>query len=377
MRIHPVSRAVRQVTLCAGLVLVVAGCGQRLPLPSPPPPPSIPTDQYIVDAEWTGYSGVTDLLLTRFSFGSKLLIVRDSLRVECYYPGSESNRPQMRSNDAVLVPEGVLTRPVHIAEGHDGTLYVADLNHGFYDAQVIHLSEDGRTLLGVMHDRHDGNDSTLVEWRTVDGIAVDADGNVFISGLIDSIIRNPVGTLVERRPSQWQIRRLPATGMPSPWTTPGSSASRSTAARPGGLFADETGLLVADRGSDDVPSRVLKLSLVQALTGVEGFGGADGFIQRVAQPAPKEATDVAADSDGNIYFSDPLTARVLRFDPTGTKLLQLVNEPGQVRAGSSQLVSPTAVTASITRQPGKPLASGRVFVADPATNRIVRYVFQP
>lgn len=384
-------RPLAPVAACAAVALTLAACGQRLPLPTPPAPPPIPTNQYIVDAQWTGYAGVTDLLLTRYAFGSALLVVRDSAVVESYYPGSQSNKPQLTPNTTVAIPSDSLVRPVHIAEGVDGSLYVADAGHvrpapddlgfipGVYDASVTRFTADGRTVLGHYRERTDRHGFTLFEWKTMDGVAVDGAGNVFVSGQLDSIYRNDEGTFTARYALGHVVRRYAAANNtpPTTWTVPGSARARSAAAYAAGMFADSTGLLVADRGTSEVPSRVLKLSVAAPSSAVESFGGDEGFIQHAAQPAPGGVTDVTTDNEGNIYFADPVTHRVLRFDAKGATLLQLVNEPGQVPAGNLPLSSPVAVAASLYRAPGTALASGRVFVADPATDRIVRYVFQP
>ncbi len=371
--------------------VVLAGCGQRLPLPTPPSPPPIPTNQYVVDAEWKGYAGVTDLLLTRYAFGSALIVVHDSSAVEAYYPGSQSSKPTLTPNTTVFFPADSLFRPVHIAEGVDGSLYVADMGHrrppadtlgniaGVYDAGVTRFSGDGRSVIGHYRERVDRHGNTLFEWRTIDGVAVDHQGNVFCSGQLDSIYRSDLGVFTARYPLGHVVRRYAAANdqPPTTWVVPGSARARSAAAFAAGMFADATGLLVADRGTSEVPSRVLKLSIAAPQSAADGFGGDEGFIQHAAQPAPAGVTDVTTDNEGNIYFTDPPTHRVLRFDADGTTQLQLVNEPGQVPAGSAALDSPIAVAASLYRAPGTALASGRVFVADPVTDRIVRYVFQP
>jgi predicted small lipoprotein YifL len=369
-----VSALALAAVLCAG---AFAGCGQRLPLPVPPQPPAYPTDQYIVEGQWFGYGGVTDILLTRHSFAQALLLVRDSARVEAYYPGSPSSERELRPTESVVFLADSLVHPVQIAEGPDGDLYVADARAGQSTARVIRFSPDGRTVRGAILDRRDRFGNTIIEWETLDGLAVDDAGNVYVAGLVDSIVRNTVGvpidTLVER-----EVRRYAANGSAiCVWATKGSADSPSAAARPMGLFADSSGLLVADNGDNVVPSRVVKLSLDTPQTHSAGFGGTEGFIRTVAQPAPGGVTDVTADAEGNVYVADPATGRVLRFDPNGTELLQLVNEPSQLQAGQMPLAAPRSVAASLNRAPGSSLFTSRVYVSDPATDRIVRYAFKP
>ena len=128
--IRPPVVRILPLLLCAGGFIAAVGCGQRSSLPVPPPPPPIPTDQWIWDAVWSGYGDVSSMLLTRQSFSPVLVLVRDSARVEAYFPGSPSSEAELRPNAAVSFLPDSLVRPVHVAEGPDGSLYVADLRTG-------------------------------------------------------------------------------------------------------------------------------------------------------------------------------------------------------------------------------------------------------
>jgi hypothetical protein len=281
----------------------------------------------------------------------------------------------------VNIAPNALVRPVQVAEGVDGTLYVADMGSHPDSVRIVHLTADGSTVLHVYRDRRaflGDSLTTVVRWREIHGLAVDDGGNIFVAGLADSIYRSSIGvptlTIVTR-----DVRRISADGSTFlVWGRKGSKDSPSAPARPAGLFFDGTGLLVADEGDADVPSRVLKLSVTtqQAAYG-NGFGAPEGFIQSVAQPAPVGLYDVVADEEGNIYVTDPPSGRVLRFTADGTQLLQLVNDPGQLLEGKEPPHTPTALAAWIAREPRSNLVTGRVFIVDAPSDRVIRYAYVP
>ncbi len=374
-----------RLALCLAIVAFAAsGCGQRVGLPTPPPPPAIPDNSYIFDGDWTGYGGITDMVLTRYSIAPWLLVARDSARIVAYTPGTPAGETGLFtvSTAYVNVTQGALVKPVQIAEGVDGTLYVADMGAHPDSVRIVHLTANGSTVLDVLRDRRARlGDSliTVIRWREITGLAVDDGGNVFIAGLADSIDRTPIGVARNTFPIR-QVRRITPDGTTfSVWSNSGgSSAAPNSAAHPNGLFFTGDGLLVADEGSGAVPSRVLKLSIAAPQTAFgNGFGQPDGFLRSAAQPEPSGLFDVTADEEGNIYVTDPPTGRVLRFTPDGTELLQLVNDPSQLLAGKEPPHTPRPLAASIAREPRSNLATSRVFIADAPSDRVIRYAYVP
>lgn len=354
------------------LALALAGCGQKLPLPTPPPPPPIPSDQYVFAGEWAGYANVTDMLLTRHSFVSSLIVVQDSARIGAYVSKPATNTALLQTTTSVEFAPDSLVRPVHLAEAYDGTFYVADLGHRQREARLLHFSANGHTVLGQVVDRRTRLGATTIEWKTMEGVAVDSLGNIFVSGLVDSIIRNIADDVPYDTVTAQEVRRYGTDGSISVWGIRSSPSSLVATAHPTGLWATSQGLLVADAGDAGIPSRILMLSLTAPQLSVSSFGGDEGYLRKAASPAPSSVSDVTADVEGNIYFVDPPSARVLRTDPSGTVLYQLVNDPGQARNGTP-LESPLHLAASIFRDPQSRLFNSTVFVADPATQRIVQY----
>lgn len=101
------------------------------------------------------------------------------------------------------------------------------------------------------------------------------------------------------------------------------------------------------------PSAVHQSEHLKHLFSIYGYGVKDR--EMLSRPS-----DVAFDSDGNIYIADTGHARILVFRPSG----QYLREIGRNGADVGELTEPVGITVS---------KNGRVYVADKALNKIVIY----
>lgn len=184
------------------------------------------------------------------------------------------------------------------------------------------------------------------------GIAVDPEGNVYVTDQVNSTIRkiDPRGVVATLAGAAGHL---------------GSEDGLGSAARfslPGGIAADCFGnLFVADTGNNTV-RKITPNGLVSTIAGVAGqpgFADGLGLNSRLNHP-----TGIAVDLWGNLYIADQQNAVVRKIDTQG-EVSTLAGSPGLfgnadgLRA-DARFSSPSAVAVA---------ANGMVYVAD-GTNSI-------
>jgi sugar lactone lactonase YvrE len=188
-------------------------------------------------------------------------------------------------------PAARFYQPYAVAVDGTGNLYVADT--GNYTIRKITPAGAVTTFAGIAGTRGytNGPVSTATFTDPI-GIAVDGQGNVYVSESLNYDIRKIAGG---------QVTNLAGTA-----GAVGSSDGTGSAAKfnqPAGIAVDGSGnLYVADRGNSTIRKIVTSSGLVTTLAGTAGQGGsADGtggaaqFINPIG---------VAADGNGNVYVVD-------------------------------------------------------------------------
>jgi DNA-binding beta-propeller fold protein YncE len=189
--------------------------------------------------------------------------------------------------------------PAGVAVDAEGNVFVADRdNH-----RVMKLSPEGLRLAAWGTEGSGGSDGNLPRFDRPCGVAVDAEGNFYVADTFNH-----------------RVLKLAPDGLRlAAWGSQGSGGSNGNSPRfdvPIGIVVDDNGnVYVADTNND----RVLKLSpagLRLAAWGSEGSKGAEvGATPRFQRP-----WDVTVDPDGNVFVTDRDNHRVQKLDPGGTIL---------------------------------------------------------
>ena len=315
----------RRAILCAlamaiGVGAATSGCGTKFELPDQTPQQVTPgEDTYFVKFRWGGFTGARDVLMTR---GGQIFIAEprpdttDSLRVRIYQRSKVEPTPT-----GVELPS--LGRPIRIAEGDRGAIFVLD---DVAPASVKQFTADGRFLVGSFSDpawteivadtsRVGGSTERVTSSEIVmRGLAADRENSVYVAwtdstfyldrDLLDTTRVDTTRTTVVSH----RIVKYTADGIPLE-TLASEGSGAGFVDGPGGLEATIDGLLYADVNKDwvqlvdtDEPSTPLLL--------LNGLNVPD-------DPQFDVPLDVAGDDSGSIYVADSAKRRVLRFDRDG------------------------------------------------------------
>ncbi|MGB3586783.1 MAG: NHL repeat-containing protein, partial [Tunicatimonas sp.] len=178
--------------------------------------------------------------------------------------------------------------PVSVAVGADGNVYVADYNNH----KIRKITPDGEvsTLAGSgTFGDADGN-GTAAQFDGPEGVAVDADGNVYVADRENRKVRKitPTG----------EVSTLAGSG------DFGDADGSGTAARfngPAGVAVDVDGnVYVADELNNKI-RKITPVGVVSTLAGSGTKGDTDGSGTIAQFDRPK---GVAIDADGNVYVAD-------------------------------------------------------------------------
>ena len=375
-----------------GLVgaVTLAGCGARFPLPNEVARGrTIPSDQsYQMLATWTGMDDVRDILLTQGT-GSQLFILFNHGGSGPVTRGEVRAYPLTRPNPIDGIDFLTLFNPVALCAGGnrvfvldqgDTCLARANPTNGACDTtgrwnmrisnlglywRVREYGLLGGDTLGTFTD-------TTVAF--VQGIAADAQGNVFVSG--SAIIRVPGQTnpLITERGFQFRIykyKRGPRypNVVPADGNMPGANWHRDTTfvieegsgigtvLDPRGIFWSGAGgpaLYAADFGKNWAQ----KLYDDQSST---GFYYLDGGQSGTPFNGP---TDVAVDLQGFVYVADNGNRRVLRYGPDASYVQRVDVEPN---ASGQPLRNPVAIAVD----------DSLAYVGDDDAGEVIRYKRRP
>jgi sugar lactone lactonase YvrE len=199
--------------------------------------------------------------------------------------------------------------PAGLAVDGSGNVYIADRNNG----RVRKVSRDGTitTIAGsgsiIIHQRGDGGPALAARLFTPAGVAVDRQGNVYISDPADYRVRkvSPDGTITTL-----------AGGMRSGFSGDGGPASAARLTSPVGVAADAQGnVYIADPRTHrvrrvDPGGTITTVAGSGPPTGLGGFGGDGGPATSAKFSLPR---GIAVDRQGNLYVGD--LTRVRKMGP--------------------------------------------------------------
>lgn len=210
-----------------------------------------------------------------------------------------------------------LFNPWGIATAPTGELFIADTGRN----RILHVGQDGHFMtvagkgLSIVRIEGsgpppqfsgDGGPADKADLDEPNGVAVDAQGNIYISDSLNNRIRKIT--------TNGEIQTIAGNGQAG-FSGDGEPAITATLAHPMGLAVDASGnIYIADRENN----RIRKISPDGIITTVIGNGekamSGEGLALSVTLNFPH---GVALDTKGTLYVADTFNHRILRLDPDG------------------------------------------------------------
>jgi NHL repeat-containing protein len=188
--------------------------------------------------------------------------------------------------------------PKGLAFDASGNLFIAD-GIGNRLRRIDGITNITSTLAGSGGDGYsgDGGQATAAQISSPNGVAVDGSGNVYVADVLNS-----------------RVRRIDVrTGIIT--TATGGTYGAAGLAYPAGLvFAPDGTLLIADSANNRVQRVNLSTGAVTTVAGVVTSFGYNGDNQLATSATLTNPSDVATDSNGNVYIADTGNCRVRRVD---------------------------------------------------------------
>ncbi len=254
-----------------------------------------------------------------------------------------------------------LSSPFGVAVDAEGCVYIADyLLHSVLkvDADGIINRVAGTGAAGYSGD---GGPATEARLRNPSGVAVDAEGAIFIVDYYSHCIR---------KVDAYGVITTVAGNGTAGYSGDGGPAAEANLRYPTGVAVDVGGAIyIADRHNN----RIRKVDANGVITtvagdGTAGFSGDGGPAIEAKLRLPR---NLAVDAAGNIYIADTGNYRVRKVDARG--VITTVAGDGTKEYGANQGDGGLAIEAPIDSPMGVAVdAMGAIYIADMEDNRIRR-----
>jgi RHS repeat-associated protein len=260
------------------------------------------------------------------------------------------------SGDGGPAMQALLRSPRGIAIAADGSVYVADTANSRIRRVALDGAVDTVAGTGVISFSGDGGPASLAALSSPVDVAIGADGSVYFADSLDHRIR--------RISTAGIIDTVAGTGLRG-FSGDGGPAARATFDSPHGVaVATDGSIYIADSGNQRI-RRVAPDGTVNTIagSGVFGFSG-DGDLAVGA--AFRSPVDVAAGADGSLYISDSGNHRIRHVTSFGTiNTIAGSGVAGFLGDGESATLAALAFPESVAVDAG-----GVVYIADTGNQRI-------
>ena len=267
--------------------------------------------------------------------------------------------PAFACGDGGPATSARLDLPAGVAVDPAGNIYVSDTRDQrvrVVTAGIINkFAGNGKHCVHPTDNCGDGGLAIDANVFNPWGLALDVSANVFIADELDNRVRKVTV-------SAGTINTVIGSGVQG-FSGDGGPPRAAALDQPKGVFADNTGYLVADTGNNRI--RQARQGTLNTLAG--GGSGGDGSAATGATLAAPNA--VAWDASGNYYIADTANNRVRKVDSTGT-ITTIAGTGGLGWTGDGG----PATAATLNSPSGVAIdASDNIYIAD-LGNLVVRKV---
>jgi uncharacterized protein (TIGR03437 family) len=261
------------------------------------------------------------------------------------------------SGDGSAATKAQLNFPAGMALDSSGNIYIADsLNHRIRKVSGGAISTIGGN--GVLSYSGDGGPASSAQLNAPRAVAVDSSGNIYIADTLNNVVR--------KVSSSGTITTVAGNGTAG-YGGDGGAATAAQLNRPQGIAVDANGnVYVADTQN----ARVRKISggaiATVAGSGTPGYGGDGGAATAAQLFVP---IGIAVDSAGNLYIADFTNNRVRKVSTSGV----IATVAGNGNAGYSGDGGPAADATLNGPTDVAVDSNGNLYIAD-LNNDVVREI---
>lgn len=260
------------------------------------------------------------------------------------------------SGDGGPATSAQLSQPLDLDFDAEGNVFIVD--SGNHRIRKIATTGTITTVVGsgISGYAGDGGPATSAELSQPYGVAVDAEGNLFVADTFNHRIRKVSGNGI--------IRTIAGNGT-SRYSGDGGSATNAQISQPQGVAVDSVGTLYIADPDNHCVRKVDADGIITTFAGngIPGFKGDGGPATEAQLSTPR---NVAVDSEGNVYIAEFGNHRIRKVATNG--IITTVagsGVPGYLGDGglatSARLFQPFGIAVD---------ANGNLYIADTANLRI-------
>ncbi|HEY9004240.1 MAG TPA: hypothetical protein VIM89_22990 [Mucilaginibacter sp.] len=235
----------------------------------------------------------------------------------------------------------LFSNPAGMASDASGNLYVCDM----FNNRIRKIAPDGTvtTIAGNGTAGNGDGPALNAQFYAPQGLAVDAQGNVFIADYGNNLIREIVAATNT-------VKTIAGNGIPG--YVDGAAIKTAEFNGPSSIAVDASGnLFIADRGNNTI-RKMTPAGTVSTVAGTKTPGYVNGTVNTTTgtYASFRDPSSLVLDSQGNIYVADLGNSAIRKITPAAV-VTTIAGGPGQ----TSLLGSPIALAMD---------ASGNFFITD-------------